>query len=143
MIALPDSKPSEKELNQQVADWDFEVFFDGECPLCKREIAMIRRQDCNNRIRFTDITDKSFVPKELGTTMNDLMAEIHGRLPNGEIVIGVDVFRYLYDTIGFHRLVKLTRLPGISQALDVMYRFFAKFRLRLAQNRCVNGSCST
>lgn len=131
------------ELGQPNSNWDFEVFFDGECPMCKREIAMIRRQDRNNRIRFTDITEDSFAPKELGKTMNDLMAEIHGRLPNGEMVIGVDVFRHLYDAIGFHRLVRLTRLPGVSGVLDIMYRFFAKYRLKLAQNRCINGSCGT
>ena len=120
--------------------WQVEVFFDGECPLCLREIKMLRRMDRKHRIRFTDIAVPSFRPSDFGKSTEDFMHEIHGRLPDGTWVIGVEVFRRLYSAVGFGPLVFVTRLPGISQLLDVGYRAFARNRLRLT-GRCDAGNC--
>ena len=122
------------------ADWQVEVFYDGECPLCLREIKLIRWMDRKDNIRFTDIADPSFRPTDYGKTMQGFMDEIQGRLPDGTWVIGVDVFRQLYSSVGFRPLVGLTRLPGIAQGLDFGYRVFAKNRLRLT-GRCDSGAC--
>ncbi|MEZ6044946.1 MAG: DCC1-like thiol-disulfide oxidoreductase family protein [Planctomycetaceae bacterium] len=32
-----------------------DVFFDGECPLCRREIEMIRSRDKSGKLGFVDI----------------------------------------------------------------------------------------
>ncbi len=120
--------------------WRIEVFFDGECPLCLREIKLLRRMDRNDRIRFTDIADPTFRPTEFGKTNQEFMDEIQGRLPDGTWVTGVEVFRRLYAAVGLGPLVWLTRLPGISHGLEVGYRAFAKNRLRLT-GRCNAGSC--
>ncbi|MEZ4250106.1 MAG: DUF393 domain-containing protein [Polyangiales bacterium] len=118
----------------------FEVFFDGDCPLCVREIRMLQRLDRRGRIRFTDIAAPGFDAAETGRTWDELMARIHGRLPSGELVEGVEVFRHLYGAVGFGPLVALTRLPGLKHLLDFAYHAFAKNRLRLT-GRCVDGTC--
>lgn len=125
------------ELNN---DWQVEVFYDGECPLCLREIKLLRRLDRKHRIRFTDIADPSFSPASFGMTMKDFMDEIHGRLRSGEWITGVEVFRRLYAAVGLKPVVALTRLPGISHGLEFGYRVFAKNRLRLT-GRCDDGAC--
>lgn len=119
----------------------FEVFFDSECPLCRREIAMLRRLDRRERIRFTDIAAPGFEAAAIGLDHAHLMARIHGRLPDGTLVEGVEVFRRLYAAVGFAPLVALTRLPVVSQLLDLSYRWFAKNRLRLT-GRCQGGACA-
>ena len=121
-------------------DWQVEVFFDGECPLCLREIKLLRRLDRKHRIRITDISDPSFSPARFGMTMTDFMYEIQGRLPNGQWITGVEVFRRLYAAVGLKPVVALTRLPGISHGLEFGYRVFAKNRLRLT-GRCDDGTC--
>ena len=68
------------------------------------------------------------------------MGTIHGRLPNGQLIEGVEVFRQLYAAIGWGWLVAASRAPGLSQLLDVAYRAFAKNRLRLT-GRCSDGVC--
>lgn len=122
------------------APYDVEVFYDGGCPLCLREIRMLKRWDRHQKIRFTDIDAAGFQPEELGKSMSELMAEIQGRLPDGTWIQGVEVFRRLYTAVGFGPLVALTRLPLVSQTMDLGYRWFAKNRLRLT-GRCTPQSC--
>ena len=119
---------------------DIEAFYDGNCPLCVREVRALRRLDKRQRIRFTDIADETFDAGSVGVAQEALMARIHGRLPDGTWVEGVEVFRRLYTAVGFGLLVAPTRLPGIAQLLDLGYRWFAKNRLRLT-GRCADGAC--
>ena len=120
--------------------YEIEVFFDGGCPLCTREIALLKKWDRNRNIRFTDIDDSSFQAEKLGITYGALMAEIHGRLPDGTWITGVEVFRRLYSAVGLGPLVALTRLPGISWGLNLGYRLFARNRLKWT-GRCSAGNC--
>jgi predicted DCC family thiol-disulfide oxidoreductase YuxK len=112
-----------------------EVFYDGACPLCVREMSLLRRLDRKARIRFTDIAAAGFDAAPTGRTWDDLMARIHGRLPDGTVIEGVEVFRRLYAAVGLGPLAALTRLPGVSHAAELVYRTFAKNRLRLT-GRC-------
>lgn len=113
----------------------FEVFYDGDCPLCAREIRMLQKLDRQGRIAFTNIASRTFVAPHGGPTRDELMARIHGRSADGRWVEGVEVFRRLYSVVGMGPLVGLTRLPGISHLLDISYAFFARNRLRLT-GRC-------
>jgi predicted DCC family thiol-disulfide oxidoreductase YuxK len=122
-----------------------EVFFDGECPLCVREINMLRRLDAKRqRIRFTDIAAPAFRSEDYGKSFGEFMGSIQGRRASGEWIHGVEVFRELYNAVGFGPLVAMTRLPGVRQALEVGYRFFSKYRLRLTGRGevCANDRCA-
>jgi len=119
---------------------EIEVFFDGECPLCLREIAALRSLDRRERIQFTDIAAPGFDPASIGLTHADLMEKIHGRLADGTLIEGVEVFRRLYGAVGFGPLVALSRMPGVAGALESAYCVFAKNRLRLT-GRCTPERC--
>lgn len=106
------------------------LFHDGDCPLCAREVALLRRLDRAGRIRFLDIAAPDFDAAAHGKTLEALMGSIHARLQDGRWIQGVEVFRQLYAAVGLGPLVALTRLPGIAQALDWGYRVFARNRLR-------------
>lgn len=120
---------------------DVEVFFDGECPLCMREIRMLRARDHAQKIQFTDIASPAFDAAQYGTTQSALMERIRGRLPDGTWIEGVEVFRRLWGAVGFRRLVALSRLWGISHVLRGLYTVFAKNRLRVT-GRCAQGACT-
>lgn len=117
-----------------------EVFYDGGCPICTREMALLRRLDRKGRIRFADITAEGFDAASVGVPWAALMDRIHGRLADGTLVEGVEVFRRVYTAVGYGVLVAPTRLPGVAQVLDLAYRLFAKNRLRLT-GRCADGAC--
>lgn len=135
-----------RELQQAMKDttdsaYAIEVFYDGGCPLCLREITMLRCWDRQRRIRFTDIDAADFQPAAVGKSYEELMAQMHGRLADGTWLQGVEVFRQLYAAVGFVRLTALSRLPLISQVLNLGYSVFARNRLRLT-GRCTQQSCS-
>jgi len=120
--------------------YPIEMFYDGDCPLCMRETRLLQRLDRHQRLRFTNIATSNFDAALFGKTQDELMAEMHGRLPDGSWVTGVEVFRQLYSAVGFGPIVWLTRLPVIKQILNLGYFVFAKYRLRLT-GRC-EGNCS-
>ena len=101
---------------------------------------MLRRRDRAAKIEFTDIAAPGFVAP--GRTHAELMARIHGRLPDGTWIEGVDVFRALYSAIGWRKLVAVSRVPGISHLLRAGYWLFAKNRLRLTGRCAPDGTCA-
>ncbi|NLF72977.1 MAG: DUF393 domain-containing protein [Candidatus Anammoximicrobium sp.] len=127
--------------DDEAPNHEIEVFFDGGCPLCRREINLLRRWDRRGKIRFTDISAPDFQAAAVGMTDEDLMAQMHGRLPDGTWVRGVEVFRRMYAAVGFGPLVFLSRWPLISQLLDWGYALFARHRWRLT-GRCTAARCS-
>ncbi|CAN5915395.1 DUF393 domain-containing protein [soil metagenome] len=118
-----------------------EVFYDGECPLCMREIRMLRVRDLAQKIQFTNIAAPDFEAGAYGTTQPELMDRIRGRLADGAWIEGVEVFRQLWGAVGFRKLVAISRLWGISHVLRGVYHLFAKNRLRLTGRCAPDGSC--
>ena len=118
----------------------FEVFFDGACPLCVKEMRVLRWMDRRGRLQFTDIAVPEFDAGAYGLTFDAFMAEMHGRLPDGTMLRGVEVFRQMYGRVGLGPVVAFTRLPGVAWVLELAYRRFARNRLRLT-GRCHAGSC--
>lgn len=119
-----------------------QVFFDGACPLCSREMAALRRRDRHQRLEFIDIAAPGFDAAAWGREPSQFMAAMHARLPDGTWALGVEAFRHIYGLLGFRWLVALTRLPGLRQLLDVAYRIFARNRVRLTGDcRLSGGGC--
>ncbi len=116
-------------MNRENSDKPIELFYDGACPLCSREMEFLKRRDTKGRLCFTNIASPGFVLP--GVDRADLMARIHARLPDGSFVTGVEVFRIVYAALGYRRCVAFSRLPVVRGMLDVMYRLFARHRPRL------------
>lgn len=121
--------------------WQVQVFYDGECPLCIREITLLRRLDRRGHVLFTDIAGPDFDAASWGSTQRALMDRIHGRLPDGTWIEGVEVFRQLYRAVGLGWIASFMDLPGVRGALDWGYRVFARNRLRWT-GRCDAMSCA-
>ncbi|HMO17426.1 MAG TPA: DUF393 domain-containing protein [Oligoflexia bacterium] len=120
------------------------VFYDGSCPLCSREMSFIKKRDHKSRIRLIDISDESFDPTLYSKSREEFMKFIHALTPDGKIIMGVEVFREIYQAIGLGYIVSITRLPVVSQLADFAYLLFAKNRLRIGKffGVCNNEKCS-
>jgi predicted DCC family thiol-disulfide oxidoreductase YuxK len=121
--------------------YDLELFFDGECPLCRREVALMRTLDRRRRVLFTDIAAAGFDAARLGRDHATLMASIHAQLPDGTLVTGVEAFRRAYAALGLGPLVAFSRLPLVSQLAERAYAVFARNRLRWT-GRCTDDVCT-
>ena len=121
---------------------EFEVFFDGDCPLCSKEIQWLQSRT-GSRVLYTDISDSEFVASEHGLTQQEFMDQIRGRLVGGDIITGVPVFRELYNRAGLGWLAAPTRWPVIGQVVEIAYGVFAKYRLRVTGRSCrlSNSEC--
>lgn len=116
------------------------VLYDGQCPLCVREIEMLRRRAPEGRrAAFEDIAAPGFEPGRYGKTHAELMARIHGVLPDGRVIEGMAVFRRVYAAVGLGWLLAPTGWPLLRPLFDAAYRWFARNRLRLTGRA---GECS-
>jgi len=112
--------------------WKIKVLIDGACPLCRREAELWRWLDNGRgRIVLEDIAAPSFDPTEYGLTREQAMEQIHGILPSGKLVRGMEVFRRAYAAVGWGWLLKPTSWPLLRPLFDRCYHWFARNRLRL------------
>lgn len=124
--------------------WQIRVLYDGECPLCTREIRFLERCDRGRgRVDFEDIAAPAFDPTVYGLDTDALMARIHGVLPDGSVVEGLEVFRRVYAGVGLGWLVAPTRWPILRSVTELAYRVFASNRLRWTGRapRCESTVC--
>lgn len=104
------------------------VFYDGSCPLCLREIALLRRLDRRDRLAFENIADPN-ASVSCPIAREELLARFHARLPTGEMVDGARAFTEAYARVpGLGFLAALGRFGPTRALLDGLYRLFLKIR---------------
>ena len=105
-----------------MAGWQIRVLYDGDCPLCSREVAMLRRRDRGRgAIDFEDIAAQGFDAGAYGLDSDSVMARIHGVLPDGRLIEGMEVFRRAYKAVGMGWLLAPTRWPGLRR-FSIMWK---------------------
>ncbi|WP_087724929.1 thiol-disulfide oxidoreductase DCC family protein [Pandoraea sp. PE-S2T-3] len=126
------------------------VYFDGNCPICVREIGQLRARDRAKRLAFVDISAPAFDPAPLGVSLSALNAQMHAWDAEGACLIGIDAIFAAYTLTGRGWLVAPLRVPALRSAARVLYRLFARNRLRVsrwlgvrAAPDCVDGTCAT
>jgi len=102
------------------------VWFDGGCPLCRREIALMRRLDRAGAIQFLDVASP-----DVGVCPMD-RAELLARFPameDGRLVSGAAAFAAMWRAIPpLKPLGLLARNPFALRALEAAYRAFLRVR---------------
>ncbi|MFP5078330.1 thiol-disulfide oxidoreductase DCC family protein [Rhizobium sp. YIM 134829] len=104
------------------------VFFDGSCPLCRREIAVMRRLDRRRAIDFVDVADG-----EAGCPIDraELLARFHA-LENGRLLSGARAFAAMWRAIPVLRpLGVIADRPLLRPLFKAAYRVFLRLRPRL------------
>jgi predicted DCC family thiol-disulfide oxidoreductase YuxK len=102
------------------------VWFDSACPLCVREIALMRRLDRHRRIAFADVhSEATDCPLEPGT----LLARFHAQEAGREIVSGAAAFAAMWRAIPVLKpLGLLARIPPVLWLMERAYLVFLKLR---------------
>lgn len=101
------------------------VWHDGGCPLCRREIALMRRLDRRGAIRFVDVSEGASV---CPVDRKALLARFHAE-EDGEMLSGAAAFAAMWRTIPLLRPLGLAaRNPVVLRLLEAAYRRFLTFR---------------
>lgn len=113
--------------------WKIKLLYDGDCPLCLREVAFLRRQDAGQGwVAFVDITAPDYDPQaHAGIDFATAMSRIHAILPDGTVLRDMEVFRRVYEVLGLGWLYAWTGWPLIKPLADRLYGWWAKHRLTL------------
>jgi predicted DCC family thiol-disulfide oxidoreductase YuxK len=107
---------------------DVTVWYDGECPLCLREIDLMRRLDSRGAIEFIDVHGGRDCPLDPAV----LLERFHAREGGQPLVSGAAAFAALWRAIPLLRpLGLLARNRVILAALEKAYVMFLRYRPRL------------
>ena len=118
------------------------VLYDGECPLCRRSVAILKRLDWLHRLAFQDANDVANLPRaSVALDPVRLLQEMHLLTPDRtRVYAGYRAFRWmawrLPLTFGF---APWMYLPGVPWVGNKIYLWVAKNRLNLVP--CTDGQC--
>jgi len=101
------------------------VWFDGDCPLCRREIAWLRRLDHRRGINFVDVAGGEACPIDTAT----LLQRFHAQEADGLLVSGAAAFAAMWRAIPALRpFGQIARIPAVLWVLERTYRVFLRVR---------------
>ncbi|KAK3035812.1 hypothetical protein RJ639_034628, partial [Escallonia herrerae] len=130
-VPVAPKKVGEEEQSSQ--NWKIKMLYDGECPLCMREVNMLRERDKSYQaIKFVDISSDEYSPEEnQGLDYKTVMGRIHAILSDGTVVTDVEAFRRLYEAVGLGWVYAITKYEPMATIADAVYGVWAKYRLEI------------
>ncbi|KAG2495285.1 hypothetical protein HYH03_006558 [Edaphochlamys debaryana] len=112
--------------------WELKLLYDGQCPLCMREIDFLRSRNGEGKLAFVDIAEPDYDPADnANISFDQAMAYIHAIAKDGRVLTGVEAFRYTYELIGLGYVYAVTKLPGVMPIANAVYDLWAKYRTQL------------
>ena len=104
------------------------VWFDSECPLCAREIKIMRKLDWFNKVDFVDVLSTPDCPIQ----REHLLERFHAQLLGGPLLSGAAAFALLWRSLPLLRpLGEIARNPFVLRILEFLYLRFLAIRPKL------------
>ena len=118
------------------------IFFDGGCPLCRREIDFLESKNQKANLRFLDINSSDFsFESKYGITYKEAMERIIAIRKDGSIIRDISVFQEAYNLIGLGWIYAPTKLPIIDKLVGFIYKLWAKYRLKITLRPSIEKLC--
>ena len=134
-------------MNEKIK-WPLTLYFDGECPLCAREIRILRTRARPDRLQFVDISDEAFDAGSVGFTREDMESSLHASFEDGTWVKGLDATLWSWRAAGLGAWAAPLSWRLTRPLLNIGYRLFCRWRPHLAwlphpdgSARCQSESC--
>jgi predicted DCC family thiol-disulfide oxidoreductase YuxK len=120
------------------------VLFDGDCPLCRRSVAVLARLDWLHQLSYQDARQTDHLPSANNVPLDPqrLLEEMHVLPPGRDRVFtGFYAFRWLALRLPlFWAVVPFLYLPGVPWLGRRAYLWVARNRFHLVP--CHNGLCA-
>jgi len=113
--------------------WKIKLLYDGECPLCVKEVNFLTKKDGGRGIiKFIDIASLDYDPQDHGgVDFETAMGRIHGILADGTVIKNVEVFRQAYESLGMGWIYGITKIRFVGAIANWLYGIFADWRLKI------------
>lgn len=124
-----------------------QIFYDAECPLCVREMALLNEGSLAHEFDTIPIQGNEDLLAKYDISIENSMTYLHAVDKNGTVLRGMPAVRLFYRGIDGFAIVKLANLPILRQFADWIYPWFARNRNRfptwlIAKPKCENGVCN-
>lgn len=121
------------QLESGTPSWRIKLLYDGECPLCVREVNFLTKRDAGRGIiKFIDIANLDYDPQNHGgIDYETAMGRIHGILADGTIIKNVEVFRQAYESLNMGWVYSITKIRVLGAIADWLYGIWADWRLKI------------
>lgn len=91
------------------------VYYDGACPLCRGEMALLMQRNAAGLLEFVDIAAPGFDPTPLGVSLNAMLSLMHVRRRDGGWLVGIPAFEVIYAATGFHGTARWLAKPWFAR----------------------------
>lgn len=117
---------SAKSANETMNDGRLKVWYDGACPLCQREIALMRKLDRDDAINFVDVSENG--DPNCPIDQADLLARFHAE-EDGKVLSGAAAFAAMWRAIPSMRFLgQIARNKMVLSVLERLYIVFLRVR---------------
>lgn len=125
-------------------NFDLNVYYDGLCPLCTKEIDIYREKTGSDKINFIDISKPNFNALEEGLDPSRVQKYFHVKKKDASVLTGVDAFIAIWECLDIWRPLQTFAKSTITRPFfDIGYIVFAKVRPIFRRSECENGVCET
>lgn len=108
------------------------IFYDGACPLCRREIDFYQRRRGAEKLSWVDVSRCSEEEVAPGLSKQAALARFHVQSSDGSLASGGEAFARLWTSLpGFRTIGRILQLPPLAWLAERGYRLFLKFRPHL------------
>jgi len=128
--------------------YPLEIFYDGSCLVCSKEIEVYRHNNPQGRLKFVDIRAADFSAEDYGKPRDEFLSKLHVLDAQGRFATGVDAFLLIWQAYPsgsrYRLLAGVIGLPGIKLLARWGYAIFARNRHLLPQRKpgCADGTCN-
>ena len=118
------------------------MFYDGQCPLCTREVDWLRSLDKDARLELVDINQRDFSERYPEIDYAGAQQVLHGKL-DGKVIYGLEVTYWAWTLVGKRKWVAPITWPVIRVIANGLYSFFARHRHTITKLLFADRVCAT
>lgn len=107
------------------------LFYDGQCPLCVKEMTALKKHDSEDVIKLVDIFSDTFLDYP-NIDQAAASERLHAYDKNGALLLGLDVTYQAWSLVGRGHWYAFTRWPLFRPICDWIYIKFARNRYTIS-----------
>jgi len=113
------------------------VYFDGFCPVCRREVGVYRRLHAPGAIHWQDLAATPGVLSDVGVDLQTALTWLHVRDADGVVHTGLDAHCRMWERLPLLHVLAwlIARSPRLRRGVDALYRWFTPRRPGLVLRR--------